>query len=235
MRKCIFLSVALLVMFGVFSSEIARAAEGTPVLMIGDSMMRLLGIAMEKELKAADLQPATSFSSLGSGLARIDAFDWFAKIDALMKEHKPATVVVTLGANDRQTLKDTAGKTIPYGSSEWDVEYAERLGKVMDRLIQGSARKIIWLLLPDMREASQQAYAQNINKILEAEAKKDTRKDYLVLFDIRPCLTRTPGKFSQYMMAPNGAALTVRDADGVHLTTVGAQRVAQAIVKTYWK
>ena len=34
-----------------------QAAEAPPVLMIGDSMMRLLGIAMEKELAAAGVPP----------------------------------------------------------------------------------------------------------------------------------------------------------------------------------
>ena len=43
-----------------------RAAEETPVLMMGDSMMRLLSIAMEKQLKAAGVQPASSFTSLAS-------------------------------------------------------------------------------------------------------------------------------------------------------------------------
>jgi len=63
----------------------------------------------------------------------------------------------------------------------------------------------------------------------------DARKDKFVLFDMAPLLSRKPGAFSMYMMAPNGSALTVRDVDGVHVTSVGAQRVAQAIVKTFWK
>ena len=50
-----------------------------------------------------------------------------------------------------------------------------------------------------------------------------------------PLLTRRPGTFSLYVMAPNGAALTVRDPDGIHLTNVGSKRVAQSIVQTYWK
>jgi hypothetical protein len=117
-----------------FASGAARAADGAPVLMIGDSMMRLLGVAMEKELHAANVQPASSFSSLGSGLARLDAFDWFAKVDALMAERKPATVVVALGANDRQALKDASGQVIQYGVPEWETEYGKRIGHVMDQL-----------------------------------------------------------------------------------------------------
>ena len=214
---------------------VARAAEEAPVLMIGDSMMRLLGVAMEKELKNAGVQPAVSFSSLASGLARMDAFDWFAKVDQLMKEHKPATVVVTLGANDRQSLKDATGRVVPFGTPEWDKEYVLRVGRIMDDLLKGGAKKVIWLLLPDMKEPVQQEYAQSLNALFVKEVSVESRKDKVVLFDTRPLLSRKPGQFSMYVMAPNGAALTVRDADGVHLTAPGAQRVAQALVKTYWK
>jgi hypothetical protein len=214
---------------------LSHAAEGAPVLMIGDSMMRLLGIAMEKELAAAGVTPATSFSSLGSGLARLDAFDWFAKVDELMKEHKPKTVVVSLGANDRQKLKDTTGRVVPYGKPEWEHEYALRLGRIMDDLIKGGATRVIWLLLPDMKEPVHQTYAQSLNDIFKRLAQEESRKDKVVLFDMAPLLTRRPGTFSLYVMAPNGAPLTVRDADGVHLTNVGAKRVAQSLVQTYWK
>lgn len=217
------------------ASGVSHAAEGAPVLMIGDSMMRLLGLAMEKELKTAGIQPAASFSSLASGLARMDAFDWFAKVDALMKEHKPATVIVTLGANDRQSLKDTSGRVVPFGSPEWEKEYALRVGRIMDELLKGGATRVVWLLLPDMREPVQQEYAQFVNGIFAQQKAVEARKDKVVLFDMAPLLSRKPGMFSLYVMAPNGSVLTVRDTDGIHLTNPGAQRVAQSLVKTYWK
>jgi hypothetical protein len=215
--------------------NLLHAAEGVPVLMMGDSMMRLLGVSMEKELKAAGIQPASSFSSLGSGLARMDAFDWFARVEALMSEHKPATVVVALGANDRQTLKDAGGRMIQYGTPEWGIEYGLRVGRIMDELIKGGAVRVVWLMLPDMKEPVHQAYAVYVNQIIAKEALSETRVAKVVLFDVRPLLTRKPGTFSTYMMMPNGSAVSVRDQDGIHLTKEGAQRVAAAIVKSYWK
>jgi len=234
MCKRFFLSV-LLTCICVVAPRVSSAAEKVPVLMIGDSMMRLLGVAMEKELKASGIQPASSYSSLASGLARMDAFDWFAKVESLMSEYKPAIVVVTLGANDRQALKDSTGRVVQFGSAEWEKEDALRVGRIMDELIKGGAHKIIWLLLPDMKAPVQQAYAQFVNTLFIREATAETRKDKIVLYDMRPLLSRKPGTFSLYMMAPNGAALTVRDVDGIHLTNPGAQRVAQALVQTYWK
>ena len=211
------------------------AAEKAPVLMIGDSMMRLLGIALEKELKSAGVQPASTFTSLGSGLARMDALDWFSKVASLMKEQRPATVVVSLGANDRQALKDTTGRVVNFGTPEWDKEYALRVGRIMDELIAGGVNRIIWLLLPDMKDPVHQEYAVSVNALYAREAAAESRKEKVVLFDMRPLLSRKPGTFSLYMMSSNGEALSVRDTDGVHLSPVGAQRVAQAISKTYFK
>ena len=216
-------------------SGVARGAENTPVLMIGDSMMRLLSVAMEKELRAADVQPASSFSSLGSGLARLDAFDWFAKVKALMAERKPATVVVTLGANDRQALKDASGQVVQYGVPEWEAEYSKRIGHVMDEILNGGAKRVIWLLLPDMKVPAHQEYAMFVNTLITKEAQAESRKGKVVLFDMRPLLTRKPGTFAMYVMSPTGLALSVRDSDGVHLTKDGARIVAVAVVKAYWK
>ena len=76
---------------GSFCTAFAQAGSGTPpdtpVLMVGDSMMRLLGVAMEKQCKKAGIQPAVSFSSLGSGLVRPNVFDWNAKIDELARAY----------------------------------------------------------------------------------------------------------------------------------------------------
>lgn len=210
------------------------AAEGVPVLMIGDSMMRQLGVAMEKELKAAEIQPASAFSSLGSGLTRVDAFDWFGKIESLMQERKPKVVVIAIGANDRQPIKASSGQMFLCGTPEWEKEYSRYVGRVMDALITGGVEKIVWLLLPDMKDPAHQEYAQRANAVFMREATTESRQGKIALFDMRGVLARKPGTYSAFVMAPNGQALTVRDPDGVHLSAVGAQRVAQALVKTYW-
>jgi Uncharacterized protein conserved in bacteria len=230
----------MLIVLGVcalaMTAGVASAAEGAPVLMVGDSMMRQLGVAMEKELKIAGIQPASAFSSLGSGLTRVDAFDWFGKIESLIQERKPKVVVITIGTNDRQPLKAASEGMISYGTPEWSAEYARYVGRIMDLLVKGSVEKVIWLLLPDMKDASHQEYAQTVNAIFAREATAtDARKEKVVLFDMRPILARKPGTYSAFVMSPNGQAVTVRDADGVHLAAMGAQRVAQALVTTYWK
>lgn len=214
--------------------EKLKANEREPVLMLGDSMMRLLSRAMERELKKEKIE-ASSFSSIGSGLARLDALDWFAKIEQIMQERKPSTVVITLGANDRQALRDAKGSVFQFGTAEWREEYASRIALAMDALIDNGAKRVIWLGLPDMKEGIQQDFAELANELYQEQAAVESRKDKLVVFDTRPVVVRTPGTYSAYIMSPRGEALTVRDVDGIHLTTVGARLVAESLVKTFWK
>ena len=206
-----------------------------PVLMIGDSMMRLLGTAMEKAFKKAGVQPAVAFSSLGSGLVRPAVFDWNAKIAELVAENKPKTVFVCLGANDRQAIEGEEGGIILYGKPEWEPAYAKRVGAVMDQLVDGGATRIVWLKLPVMKDPVNQAHADLVNAIVEREAAAENRKDKVTLFDLGPVLSRRPGTYTQYLMSPQGQALSVRDPDGVHLTNEGGKIVAAAILKAFWK
>ncbi|MEI6646617.1 MAG: DUF459 domain-containing protein [bacterium] len=206
--------------------------QRSPVLMIGDSMMRLLGNALEKELGKIPDVKASSFTSLGSGLARLDAFDWMAKSIALMDEKKPSTVIVSLGANDHQVLVDLTGKKILVDTPAWSQEYGRRISQIMGLLIQGGAKRIIWLTLPDMKDPTHQRYAQTVNKIVAEQA---ATHPAVTLFDTAPILARKQGKFVSYVMGADGSVITVRDPDGIHLSTDGAKRLAQALALAYWK
>ena len=207
----------------------------TPVLMIGDSMMRLLGHEMEKAFKKADVQPALSFSSLGSGLVRPSAFDWTAKIKELLEANKPSTVFVCLGANDRQPIELPGGGIVRYEeAAEWRATYAQIIGGVIDQLIEGKVKRIVWMLLPDMKEAVNQEHAKLVNEVVTEQAADEKRKDFITLYDLSAALSRRPGTYSRYMMSPTGQSLTVRDPDGVHLSVEGSKLVAQKVLKEFW-
>ena len=206
----------------------------TPILAIGDSMMRILGNQIEKQFKAADLTPVTAFSSLGSGLVRPSVFDWTAKINELLEANHPKTVFVALGTNDRQTMETLEGSVIPYGAPEWEPEYAKRIGAVMDQLLQGGATRVVWLLLPCMKAPANQEHAELLNAVVTREAQTEERKDKVSLLDLGSLLSRNPKKYSAGVMAPTGEFVTVRDPDGVHLTSDGAKLVAKAMIKIYW-
>ena len=207
----------------------------TPVLMVGDSMMRILGANMEKEFRLAGIQPAVAFSSLGSGLVRPSVFNWFTKLDELLQENKPKTVFVALGTNDKQALETEEGVIINYGDPAWEPAYRVCLARVMDQLLAADVDLVVWFLLPPMKDAAVQEHAQLVNRIATELANEDSRKDKVFLYDMASVFnSRRPGVFTQYMIAPTAEAITVRDPDGVHLAVGGAKAVAKACVKNFY-
>ena len=206
----------------------------TPVLMVGDSMMRILGANMEKEFRLADIQPAVAFSSLGSGLVRPSVFNWFTKLDELLKENQPKTVFVALGTNDKQALETEDGVIINYGDPAWEPAYRICLARVMDQLLAADVDLVVWFLLPPMKDAAVQEHAELVNRIATELASEDSRKDKFFLYDMASIFSRRPNVYSQYMMSPTGEAIMVRDPDGIHLAVGGAKAVAKACVKNFY-
>ena len=229
------LASAALAMF--LSAGAARAADSFsetalkgPVLVIGDSLMRTPGRALEKLLKKEKIS-STVFTSLGSGLARIDAFDWFAKIDDLMKTTAPSLVVMTMGANDNQSISNDGG-FFQVGTPEWTAEYSQRIGKMMDKASGDDGKTpVLWILLPPMKEDSLHKHALAVNVIVEKEAK--SRKN-IVLYDPMPDITpKSPKKFVAYAMSATGQMQDIRSDDS-HFSATGGDLMAKAIMRRFW-
>lgn len=205
----------------------------SPVLMLGDSMMRLPGQAMERELSRMPGIQARAFSGIGTGLARLDAFDWLAKIDELCAEFHPKVAVVALGANDRQPMLLPDSNLARPGTPEWNAEYAARIGQAMDRLMAGGCERVIWLLLPPMRDAVVDAFAQGVNQAIVTEA---AQRPGVIAYDFtRLVADRRTGGYTDRVMDPHtAAAIRVRDPDGIHLTPDGARMLATTLIQEYW-
>ena len=221
---------------GLWAAAACGQAAGakSPVLLIGDSMMRLPARALERELaKLPDVEVA-SFASIGTGLARLDAFDWLAKIDELCAAHAPRVAVVALGANDRQPMWVEPGGLVQPGTPEWDAEYAARAGRAMDRLLAGGCEQIVWLQLPPMREPVVAEFARRLNVVVAAEA---AARPQVVAHDFSALVAdrRTGGYVERRMDPLTAAAIPVRDVDGIHLSPDGARLLAAALIEEYWK
>ena len=210
-------------------------AQDTPkpdrVAFLGDSMMKLLGHQGNRELgKLPQAEVVTNFASLGSGLARLDAFDWMAKFEAVMAEQKPDIAIVAIGANDKQPMQ-TDGQIVRPGDPAWNAEYNRRVGQAMDILIRGGVRRIVWLELPDMKDTAHQADADEINAAFKAQAES---RPEVVYFQIRLFLSRKPGEFTKFRIDPRGRPIDLRDADGIHLTRAGADLVVEKLIEFLW-
>ncbi len=207
----------------------APAAEPAPaarVLILGDSIMRALSHSLERAFAETPGFEAESFTSLGSGLARLDAFDWLAKISALMQAKKPALVIAMIGTNDRQPMQTKAGVLQP-DTEAWSEEYGRRVGGAMDRMIGGGARAVFWIAMPDMPTPQLQAACVLVNSLIRRQA---AARPSVTVLDAAAVLSRQPGVYSSYLIDSRGRLVHVRSQDRVHLNRDGADLLAAHIV-----
>ncbi len=194
------------------------------ILIIGDSMMRVTAHALQQAL---DRRPGTetrAFTSLGSGLARLDVFDWMAKIAELVESFDPDATVAWFGANDRQPMQLADGGVVRPGTPEWEAEYGRRIGEAMELLTARGGARVYWLELPDMRENHVKEAVAEANRLAAAEA---GRRPAAAFLPTRTLLSRQPGTYSPYILGARGMPVQVRDPDGIHLNRAGADRMAE--------
>lgn len=203
------------------------AVQAADMVAVGDSMMKSVGRALRKAYAVGNTDVEV-FTSIGSGLARLDLLDWHAKADGIMKENHPSTVFVMMGANDNQPMQ-TAGGVVTFGSPGWNTEYGRRAGRLMDILLEGGARRVVWIGLPGMREPSLEADVRGMETIIiqQAEARKS-----VTYFRTTGLLSPKDG-YKAYIIQENGMPLDVRSEDGIHLSRSGAEYLAALLLKTF--
>ncbi len=206
----------------LFSSDVIAA----DVLIVGDSMMKSVAREFKKECARKDLS-SEFFTSIGSGLARLDLLDWHKKTKELIEEHKPSLVLVMMGANDNQAMQG-AGAGVPFGVSGWEIEYGRRCGKMMDIIIDSGVSKVVWFGLPCMREKKLDEDARLISRVVKQQAAARPEVSYISTYK----MFSKKGKYSAYIIQKSGMPLDVRAADGVHLNRNGAKYLVDNVSKT---
>ena len=206
----------------------------TPVIFIGDSMMKILGKGMARAFDKKKVTPSESFSSLGSGLARPSVFNWPAKAKELCERVKPKTAFISLGTNDRQSLESRTGSMAVVGTDEWRVEYKCRIEELLEALYTSGVTHVVWMLTPPMKSEVNEQHAQLVAGIVAEIAGNEKYRERFHRYDMGKVLKSRRGGYTQTIISKTGEALAVREADGIHLSIHGAKIVAEDVLKTYW-
>ncbi len=225
-RTFLHLTAAAIVGLAVMPDFLARSDPGPgTVLICGDSLMKSVARSLVRELGGQGSVRVEQLISIGTGLARPDVFDWPAKLRESAAS-RPAYVVILLGANDDQALRGPNGQTLSPGTPEWTCEYTRRVAEVLGTLDRAGVGRILWIGLPDMRDAKLQEHARRVNEIFRSECGKVARAEF---FDIAPLFSPKPGTFTSYSVLPGGKVVTTRASDGIHFTADGADLLARAV------
>lgn len=228
------LIVSLILPPGLPVAGAAKVDPGTPkakrLLLVGDSLSIGLGQQMEAAFAG---KPAVRFAHLGkvsSGLANPAFFDWEATLDAQVKAHHPDVVLIMLGANDDKPLPTSSGRSAPYKSATWDVEYARRIARLHAiAKSENPAAAVYFIGVPIMGDAAFDAGMGHVNGVLATTAAGLPDCAYI---NVRDVLADASGAYAPVARTASGATVKLRADDGVHISAAGARLLAARLVET---
>jgi hypothetical protein len=212
--------------------RVPTAALPLRLWIIGDSMAQVFGQSLVNASVDSGVVAATLDYRISTGLARPDYFDWPAEVADRLPTLDPEVVVAMFGANDAQGLI-LDGSAVPYGTPAWRTEYARRVGALMDRLTVGG-RPVLWVSQPPMRSGSFSEKMRDLDVIYRREA---ARRPAVTFVDSTPVLGDDDGGWTPYLPGSGGRTLA-RQADGIHLSRAGGDRLADVVlarIRALWE
>ena len=184
----------------------------------GDSLSLSLTVGFGR-VTSPTLVDFTRDTQLSSGLTRKDFLDWPQRLARLLTEDRPDVLVVMFGGNDYQDVIFN-GQLLERPSQPWLDFYRSRVAEAMDLLNQPGLQ-VIWVGQPVMRNDFYSTGMAHLNEIYRSEAATRTSISY---FDTWNLFADQQGNYTDTI---DGTLM--RESDGIHLTTAGGIRLAQAI------
>jgi hypothetical protein len=155
-----------------------------------------------------------------TGFVRADVYDWSAQATGLLAKEKATAIVVLLGVNDRQVLRDSDGAH-EFRSDRWRELYGKRVEDFLNKLKEKNV-PIFVVGLPPVRSPKMSLDMAYINEILSER----TRKIGGYYIDVWDGFVAENGDFMATGPALDGQTRRLRASDGVHFTKAGQRKLA---------
>ena len=196
----------------------------TEILTIGDAIGGGLGAGLARVTEPSGNYDVSIRLNEESGLARPEVYDWAATVPKILDGNAFDVIVVMLGSNDRQMIRD-GNMRYEFGTPEWTTTYAMQVNLLLDRLAASNAR-VIWVAPPPMRDPEYDAAMQTI-----AALQKDlVEKRGMTFVDLRPDFTNPDGTYTD--STTDGAAniIKLRGRDGISFFKTGNNLMGEKVL-----
>ncbi len=189
------------------------------ILATGDAMIQLVDSFLRERARPALLR---SDARVSTGISKPSLLDWRAHARAQVAGIHPDVTVMFLGANDGFPMAGADCCGMP-----WIAEYARRVREMMRTYARGGRARVYWLLLPAARGGLFRETFPAVNAALRLAAAG--LEDDVRLIELDEVFT--PGGRYRKSMKIGGKRVRVRQSDGVHLNTTGAELAARLVVE----
>jgi uncharacterized protein len=193
----------------------------TYVHVIGDSLGELLAQGLKEQL--ADTKPEVGVvkrARSSSGIVRDDYFDWNKALKELLAgTEKVDMVVMMLGSNDRQALRDDAG-SYEFGTDRWREIYLKRL----DDLVAPAREKRIPFVIVGMPIMQAQKLSADM-LVLNTLFRERAARNGASYVDLWEAFATEQGQYGASGPDVNGVITRLRTNDGIHFTKAGLRKI----------
>jgi len=191
-------------------------------------MLEGLGPQLQKELRRRHENLTVERDGrYGTGLTRLDYFDWLDFFERMLVKYSPELVILTIGANDPQDILDPEGppgrRRILIGTAEWNELYAGRVAGLL-KLAEDRGVRVFWVGLPIMGREPYGSRAADINAVAAGACAGAPNCRF---WDSWLSVADSQGRFTSYALDENGRRLRLRGRDFIHLTEEGGRIMAQ--------
>jgi uncharacterized protein len=194
------------------------------VLVLGDSLSDQLAQGLADAFATERPEVAViKRTRESSGLVRADFFDWLELGPPMVAAEKATAVIVLLGMNDRQVLRDETGVHQPR-SDRWRELYAKRVEDFLTKL-RDTKVTVYMVGLPSMRLPQLAADMPYLNEIF----RERSAKVGVTFVDIWDGFVNEHGDFTVMGPALDGQLRRLRLNDGVHFSRFGGRKLAHFV------
>lgn len=196
---------------------IATLSKGAPVrvAVFGDSYGDGVWSGLQRQLPAKDYE-VLKYSHVGTGFTRYRRQNLEAMAADEMGGQPIDIAVISIGANDAQSINTDKGEYAPLMGPKWQAQIGERIDRYV-ALLRAHHAMVYWVGLPRMRDAGLDRDVSAVNAFYAQRMAKLG----VPFIDTAP-IASPNGQFSAYLPDPRtGAQTLVREKDGVHMSMTG--------------
>ncbi|MDO4674007.1 GDSL-type esterase/lipase family protein [Campylobacter sp.] len=199
-----------------------EAGEG--FLLIGDSLMQGVAVALNRDLKDLGLR-AVDLSKQNTGLSYKSYFDWAKATNSTLASNPHLKyLVVLLGVNDPWAIKK-GGAYHGFNSASWLEIYTARVDEII-QIAKKRGVKVLWYEIPPVKKEDLNKKVNILNQIYSNEILKNQE-----IFINTKLFFSKNDRFSSYIQDENNKSIKVRSDDGVHFTPSGAKEMSKLLLE----
>ncbi|MBB5703552.1 hypothetical protein FHS76_003459 [Ochrobactrum daejeonense] len=199
---------------------VEKKPDAKKILVVGDFIGNGLAEGLDIAFASDPDLKVVSRVNGSSGFVRDDHFDWPENIGGIVDEEKPDTVVVMIGANDRQAIT-IKGTGLPLRSPEWNEEYQKRVAAFV-KSIGDKHVPFVWIGQPPFRPRGMSQDMLALNEFYRGATEKAGGK----FADVWDGFVDEDGNFTQTGFDINGQTARLRGNDGINITSAGKRKLA---------